>query len=100
MNIPGKGAEGDVSEAGLRDLLESSGLSVHSVAFDAPGGSDKRRIAYVRLEPPQPSWTLKTEVGIKSIAYLPCVQTTKVGKSFLACIVFRHACLPDPVVCC
>jgi hypothetical protein len=63
LNIPGKGSGEDVAEEGLRELLQGQGLSVQSVALDSPGGSDKKRVAYVRLEPPHPAWLAKAEVG-------------------------------------
>ncbi len=58
--MPGKSVP-DINEDSLRTLLEAQGLSVHSIAFDSPGGSDTKRFAYVRLTPQPPPWLAKSE---------------------------------------
>ncbi|EIE21364.1 hypothetical protein COCSUDRAFT_48078 [Coccomyxa subellipsoidea C-169] len=70
VNVPGKSVP-DINEDSLRTLLEAQGLSVHSIAFDSPGGSDTKRFAYVRLTPQPPPWLAKSEPAAEEAAKEP-----------------------------
>lgn len=48
--------DADASKENLLSLLREHELSVRSIAFDSPHGTDQKRIAYVRLLPPTPFW--------------------------------------------